>query len=457
MAALHSPKKLTVVVAPLNVVITGLEQRAAAVGLRVARWSAQCERELHRWMNAPHAGLLLVSADVATTHTFSCFLDKQFTHFQCLNRLFMDEVHLCLQDFRSVMLDLWRIRPRGCSWVFLTGSLAVEEEPLVSNIVDARPIILRPDTGGIGFGTARLNIEYIVRAWVYVYFVFQIWYIWIPNLIPSYILIHIPPQVLQVPVPSISLSAWPNIISAMDTMQLTGPAWAVEEGDPRLQRRGIIFTRSTARCDALYESVSTTWFVMQEADAGAEGAGEEGAGVEEEYAGVGVGAGVGGMRVVKYHSQMDEEARVKSFTTFTSNAPGLIVMVATTAAGVSLDHHRVRWTIHEGGVYGDNNMVQETGRAGRDGKPALSVILVDDETQPWMMMLEREARSSPNARLLHEEYPPIKAASIRRARQTLEYGIAGGKVLCSGCLSVWAFGVPVVRNCTWSLTPTTHP
>jgi hypothetical protein len=166
MTALHNPNKLTVVVAPQNVVITGIEQRAAALKLKVARWTAQCQRELHRWMNVAQVGLLLVSADMATTHTFCCFLDKQFTHFKSLNRLFMDEVHLCLQDFRSVMLDLWRIRPRGCSWVFLTGSLSVEEEPLVCNIVDARPVILRPDTAGFGVGTARLNIEYTVRAWV---------------------------------------------------------------------------------------------------------------------------------------------------------------------------------------------------------------------------------------------------------------------------------------------------
>lgn len=164
MAALHNPKKLTVVVAPQNVVITGIEQRAAAAGLRVARWTAKCQSELHRWMDVPQAGLLLVSADMATAHSFCCFLDRQFTHLKSLNRLFMDEVHLCLQDFRSVMLDLWRICPRGCSWVFLTGSLAVEEEPLVSNIVAARPVILRPDTAGYGVGTARLNIEYTVRV-----------------------------------------------------------------------------------------------------------------------------------------------------------------------------------------------------------------------------------------------------------------------------------------------------
>lgn len=231
------------------------------------------------------------------------------------------------------------------------------------------------------------------------------------------------------PVASISLSDWPDVVSAMETMRLTGPASEGETEPPRHRRRGIIFTRSTGRCDELFESLAATWaavaaMMQDEAGVGGEGAAE----AEAEEEGEGVGGGVDGMQVVKYHSGMEEEAREAGFTTFTSNAPGLVVMVATTAAGVSLDHDRVRWTIHEGGVYGDSNMVQETGRAGRDGKPALAVLLVDNTTQSWMMKLERIARSSPQARLLHEEYPPIKTASIRRARQMLEYGIAGGDV-----------------------------
>ena len=164
MAALHNPRKLTVVVAPQNVIITGLEQRALAAGVAVVRWTSATLQELDQWMRLPQSGLLLVSADMATSHAFCTFLRHQFTHHKSLNRLFMDEVHLALQDFRSVMLDLWRICPRGCTWVFLTGSLAVEEEPLIGNIMDARPVILRPDTAGFGVGTTRLNVELAVST-----------------------------------------------------------------------------------------------------------------------------------------------------------------------------------------------------------------------------------------------------------------------------------------------------
>lgn len=164
MAALRDPTKLTVVVAPQNVIITGIEKRATEAGVPlVQRWTGHCLRNLGEWVGAPQCGLLLVSADLATTQAFRSFLRKQFSVFKCVHRVFMDEVHLSLQEFRSVMLDLWRICPRPCTWVFLTGSLALDEEPLVCNIVDARPLVLRPDTAGFGVGTARLNLEYVVR------------------------------------------------------------------------------------------------------------------------------------------------------------------------------------------------------------------------------------------------------------------------------------------------------
>lgn len=186
----------------------------------------------------------------------------------------------------------------------------------------------------------------------------------------------------------------------MDTMALRGPVWTAEgKDDPRARRRGIVFTRSTGRCDALFGALDASFAAYD--------------------------SGIG---VVRFHSQMSEDERKTSFTYFTSAEPGLVVMVATTAAGVSLDHDRVRWTIHEGGVYGDNNLVQETGRAGRDGKPALALLLVDDQTTAWMLKLEREALSSAEALLLHEHYPPVKARSISRARRIFEYGAVGGKL-----------------------------
>lgn len=214
-------------------------------------------------------------------------------------------------------------------------------------------------------------------------------------------------QVLEVPGKKLDNNKWLPVVEAMDKMVLEGPMW---EDDAHKRRRGIIFTPSVKRCDEVY-------YTLDLAIAFSEG----GASFE----------------VVKYHSRMPEAEKLQSFQRFTStaeDAEGLIVMVATTAAGVSLDHDRVRWTIHDGGIYGDSNMVQETGRGGRDGKPALALLLVDESTIDWMFKIEAEAYRSHDASLLHDHYPVSKAASIAHARMALQSGVAGSKYHESVCL-----------------------
>lgn len=55
----------------------------------------------------------------------------------------------------------------------------------------------------------------------------------------------------------------------------------------------------------------------------------------------------------------------------------LDVMVATSAFGTGVDLQGVRWTLHVGLPAGLEAYYQESGRAGRDGKAARSVLLVD--------------------------------------------------------------------------------
>ena len=175
------------------------------------------------------------------------------------------------------------------------------------------------------------------------------------------------------------------------------------------RRRGIIFTRSCKRCAKVYGALLAV-----------------------------------GVDVVMYRSSEDkidkEATRAEAFARFTSDHEGLIVMVATTAAGVSLDHDRVRWTIHDGGVYSDNSLLQEAGRGGRDGQPSLALLLVDGSTMSWMLHTEREARRSGSASFLHEYYPVFKANSIRLARSLLSHGVAGGQLMGVVCVRVCAWG-----------------
>ncbi|EAQ91762.1 hypothetical protein CHGG_03697 [Chaetomium globosum CBS 148.51] len=61
---------------------------------------------------------------------------------------------------------------------------------------------------------------------------------------------------------------------------------------------------------------------------------------------------------------------------------GSPVIVATSALGVGFDHPNVRWVVHAGAPRCMTDFSQESGRAGRDGGPAQSVVLLSAAWQP---------------------------------------------------------------------------
>lgn len=61
---------------------------------------------------------------------------------------------------------------------------------------------------------------------------------------------------------------------------------------------------------------------------------------------------------------------------------GSPVIVATSALGVGFDHPCVRWVVHAGAPRRMTDFSQESGRAGRDGRPAESVILLSAAWRP---------------------------------------------------------------------------
>ncbi|WP_246027359.1 RecQ family ATP-dependent DNA helicase [Novosphingobium umbonatum] len=80
-----------------------------------------------------------------------------------------------------------------------------------------------------------------------------------------------------------------------------------------------------------------------------------------------------GRRILAYHAGMGAEQRQASQRAFyaSSNA----VMVATIAFGMGVDKGDVRFIIHLGLPRSIEAYYQETGRAGRDGAPALALML----------------------------------------------------------------------------------
>ncbi|GBF08931.1 ATP-dependent helicase [Aeropyrum pernix] len=82
--------------------------------------------------------------------------------------------------------------------------------------------------------------------------------------------------------------------------------------------------------------------------------------------------------VLVYHGQMGEKRR-KMVEERAAEPQGRKIIVATKAFGMGVDIRNLRWTLHLFPSDSVEDLVQEIGRAGRDGLPARSLILFDPE------------------------------------------------------------------------------
>jgi len=144
-------------------------------------------------------------------------------------------------------------------------------------------------------------------------------------------------------------------------------------------------------------------------------------------------ADASGRPVLPYHAGLEPAVRAANQAAFVASED--MVMVATVAFGMGIDKPDVRFVAHAGVPKSIEAYYQETGRAGRDGDPALALMLwaAGDFTQARQRLGEvEEGRQAGERARLDALASLVETAGCRRAILLRHFG-EDPPVSCGNC------------------------